>query len=232
MKVEVVCAECGKKEYVSQSRAKKYVCCSRNCLGKYNSKRYNKKIELTCPICGKKYECKQSKLHEHRTCGDKTCRHEWLSKVRSGKGNFRYKSINDILKEENTCKNHDKSKTLYLHVVKEVLNLQSVTKLPKGYVIHHKDGDHNNNVPENLILLDKSTHALIHRLFGNILINALHSGRISKEDFFKLCNENQKEFYSKIIDINITNQILTNDFEKTINNNEYVYYDESKVKKS
>ena len=118
-----------------------------------------------------------------------------------------------------------------MHVVKEVLNLQSVTKLPKGYVIHHKDGNHDNNAPENLILLDKSTHILIHRLFGNVLINALHTGRISKEDFFELCNENQKEFYMNIINVNITNQILTNDFKKTINNNKYVYYDESKIKK-
>jgi len=39
--VEVVCAECGKHELVFPSRAKKYVCCSRNCLGKHNSKRYN-----------------------------------------------------------------------------------------------------------------------------------------------------------------------------------------------
>ena len=57
-KIKVVCAECGKIEYVPPSRAEKYVCCSVECLGKYNSKRYSRRVTLTCPICGKTYECK------------------------------------------------------------------------------------------------------------------------------------------------------------------------------
>lgn len=73
-KVKVICAECGKEEYVVPSRAKKYLCCSRECLGKYNSKRYNKQVELICPICGEKYTCKQSKIEHHKTCGKKECR--------------------------------------------------------------------------------------------------------------------------------------------------------------
>lgn len=73
-KVEVVCAECGKHEIVPLSREKRYLCCSRECLGKYNSKRYNKKVTLTCPICGVQYVCKQSKINHHRTCGSKECR--------------------------------------------------------------------------------------------------------------------------------------------------------------
>ena len=68
-KIKVICAECGKIEYVNPSRAKKYLCCSVECLGKYNSKRYSKRITLTCPICGKEYECKQSAIKHHRTCG-------------------------------------------------------------------------------------------------------------------------------------------------------------------
>ena len=54
-KILVKCAECGKEEYVTPSREKKYRCCSVSCLGKYNSKKYSQKIELICPICGKKY---------------------------------------------------------------------------------------------------------------------------------------------------------------------------------
>lgn len=232
MKIEVKCAYCGKIEYVNPSRAKKYKCCSVDCLGKYNSIRYSKKVTLTCPICGKEYECKQSKIHQHRTCGDKNCRHEWLSKTRTGEGNIRYKTVNSLLKENCSCNNHEKSRLIYMHVVKEQFRLSSITRLPKGYVIHHKDGNHDNNLPENLILIDKSTHSLIHRYFGNVLINALHTNKISRGFFFSLCNDVQKEFYLNIIDINITNQILTNDFKKTINNNKYIYYDEGKIKKS
>lgn len=226
MKIEVTCAECGKKEFVNPSRAKKYICCSRSCLGKHNSKKYSKKVKLICPICGKEYECKQSKIHQHRTCGKKECRKNWLKKTRIGSGNNNYKSVNDLLKENN-CKNiHDKSKSIYMHVVKEQFNLSSIIKLPKGYVIHHKDGNHENNVPENLVLINKSTHSLIHRYFGNVLIRCLHSGIITKETFFSLCNEEEKNFYLQIIDVNITNQILTNDKEKTINNFKYIYYND------
>lgn len=34
-----------------------------------------------------------------------------------------------------------------------------------------------------------------------------------------------KEFYLKIIDVNITNQILANKKEETINNFKYVFYE-------
>ena len=54
--VKVVCAECGKIEFVPPSRAKKYVCCSKKCIGLYNSRKWKNQVELTCPICGKKAE--------------------------------------------------------------------------------------------------------------------------------------------------------------------------------
>lgn len=225
MKIEVTCAECGKKEYVNPSRAKKYLCCSTKCLGKHNSKKYNKKVKLICPICGSEYECKKSKINNHKTCGKKECRSEWLKKTKTGKSNSNYKTVNEMIKANASHKKHDVSKTIYMHVVKEFFNLPSVKKLPKGYVIHHKDANHDNNNPENLILIDTSTHSLIHRYFGNVLINCLHNNIISRDLFFSLCNEVQKEFYLKIIDVNITNQILTNKKEETINNFKYVFYE-------
>lgn len=72
--------------------------------------------------------------------------------------------------------------------MKEILNLNSLKELPKGYVIHHKDANHENNDPHNLVLLPKTTHRLIHTIFGNVLIGALHTGRIDKEIFRKICN--------------------------------------------
>lgn len=49
---------------------------------------------------------------------------------------------------------------------------------------------------------------LIHRIFGNVLINALHTNRITREVFYEICGENQKKFYEQIIDLNITNQAV------------------------
>lgn len=207
-KIEVVCAECGKHEFVAPSRAKKYLCCSRECLGRYNSKRYNKQVELTCPICGKKYTCKVSKINHHKTCGNKTCRSKWLSLTRTGQNNSNYKVVDDLLNQSINEKDHDKSRTIYLHIAKKYLGVDSITKLPKGYVIHHKDANHLNNNPKNLVMIPKNVHRLIHTWFGNILIHALHSNIISREIFFNMCNKEQKDFYKEIIDLNITHQVV------------------------
>ena len=208
-KVEVRCAVCGKIEYVPLSRAKTYKCCSVECSGKRASKNYRKLVTLTCPICGKKYECKQSKLEHHRTCGDKTCRSKWLSITRSGKNNSNYHDIEiDVRKNTVTTEIHSKSKTTYQHVVKKILGLPSTSTLPKGYVIHHKDANHMNNNPENLVVLPKHVHRLIHTKFGNILIRGIHTGTLSREHFFNICTDEEKKFYEQIIDLNITHQVV------------------------
>lgn len=202
-KVEVVCAECGKHEFVPPSRAKKYVCCSKECLSKYNSRTRSEKIELTCPICGKKYYSKKSALAHHRTCGSPSCKSEWFSRTRSGSKNSRYRSI------ENRIKSGDLgNKDIYRHIVKEHFGLGALKNLPKNYDIHHKDANHNNNDVHNLVLLPRSAHMLVHRHFGNILIAALHTGKITREQFFDLCNEDQKKFYEQIIDLDITKQVV------------------------
>ena len=84
--------------------------------------------------------------------------------TRKGANNNNYKDIElNLLRESVHGQNiHDKSKTIYQHVVKKCLGLNSTRDIPKGYVIHHKDANHNNNSPENLIVLPKTAHRLIH----------------------------------------------------------------------
>ena len=48
----------------------------------------------------------------------------------------------------------------------------------------------------------------IHQWAGNILLYALHTGMISKEFFLNLCNDEQREFYEQIIDLDITSQVV------------------------
>lgn len=73
-----------------------------------------------------------------------------------------------------------RTKYEYQHIAKKILGLDAVSKLPKGYVIHHKDADHLNNVPTNLVMLPKRAHRLIHTIFGNVLIRALHTGKLDR----------------------------------------------------
>ena len=204
-KIEVICAQCGKHEFVSPSRAKKYICCSKKCLGEYNKIKYSKKLILTCPICGKTYECKQSKISHHRTCGNPSCRSKWLSLSRYGTQNANYKKVVDLLK------NPTRHKELYYHIVKEHFNFSSLAKLKdafKGYDIHHKNCDHTDNRKENLVILPHEVHMLLHRYFGNILLNALHSERISLNIFKQICTQEQWNFYKDIYELNIMRQVV------------------------
>lgn len=235
MRVEVICKVCGKHEFVPESRAKKYVTCSKKCLGELQSERYSKRAELVCPICGEVYECKQSALKHHRTCGKKECRSKWYSQSRIGEKNPNYKTYEDVLREESAHgEKHDKSKTSYRHIVKFFFNLKSEKDIPSGYVVHHKDANHMNNTPENLVMLPKSAHTLIHRLFGNILISALHGGVIDRETFYKMCNDAEKAFYEKVENLNITCQkIISQTDAKNIlakDDNIYKYIIKNEVK--
>lgn len=199
-KVLVTCVECGKQEYVFPSRAKTYVCCSVSCMGKYNSKRYSTKISKTCPICGKVFYFKQSHANKHKTCGNKECSSQWRSITTSGCNNSNYKDI--------SVSSNIRKKSEYQHVVKAHFQLKSIKDIPKGYNIHHKDANPNNNLKSNLVLLPKSVHMLLHRIFGNILLNALHSNKITRDEFYSMCTLEQKQFYEQIIDLDITRQVV------------------------
>lgn len=209
--VKVICCVCGKEEYVVKSRAKKYKTCSRECAGVYMQNLHSKRIKLTCPICGCEYEVKQSAINHHRTCGNPKCRSEWVSKTKCGSNNPNYKDVQELLKSQgchNNTKKYDDSKGIYRHIVKEILKLPNTNSLPKGYVIHHKDCNHYNHNPHNLIVIPKEAHILIHKWYGNILLNALHTGKLTRELFFSLCNEEQKTFYLNIIDLDVTGQAV------------------------
>ena len=209
-KVRVVCANCGKVEYVYPSRAKNYKCCSRKCIGEYNSKKYSQQVTLVCPICGETYKCKRSEINHHRTCGKPECRSKWLSISRCGENNANYKEVEISLMKTGVA-NDDKlwrTKYEYQHIAKKILGLDAVSKLPKGYVIHHKDADHLNNVPTNLVMIPKRTHRLIHTIFGNVLIRALHTGKLDRQTFIDICTKEQWDFYKEIIDLDITQQVV------------------------
>ena len=138
-KICVVCANCGKVEYVYPSRAKHYKCCSRKCMGEYNSKKYSQQVTLVCPICGETYKCKRSEINHHRTCGKPECRSKWLNISRCGKNNANYKEV-EISLINNSARNGDKvwrTKYEYQHIAKKYQGLMQFPNYQKGmsYII-------------------------------------------------------------------------------------------------
>lgn len=202
-KINVTCKVCGKNEMVFKSRSKKYVTCSTICLGKLNSKRYTTKVKNVCVICKVEFEVKLSHS-KRRICCSNECGNKYRSIYKIGENNSNYRTISKI---ENGIKVKDYSryKDPYHKIVKDWFGLK---KLIKGYDIHHRDCDHNNNEITNLVLLPRSAHMLLHRFLGNILLRAYSKGLITKEILFSYCTEEQVIFLKEVIDLNIMHQAV------------------------
>lgn len=59
--------------------------------------------------------------------------------------------------------NHNRVK--YSHYIWCITN--GIGQVPKHMIIHHIDGNFRNNNPENLILLDQSTHMKVHAMIND-----------------------------------------------------------------
>ena len=123
--------------------------------------------------------------------------------TKTGENNPNYKGLETKLKD--SIRANKRKSDVHTRIVKNYFGLR---KNINGYDIHHKDADHDNNELTNLVVIPRDVHMLIHRWFGNILIHALHTGIISRETFYSMCTEEQKQFYEQIIDLNITSQVV------------------------
>ena len=87
-----------KKRWFPPCRAKKYVCCSTECLGKYNSEKYFKGVHCTCPICGTEFRMKQSSFDKIKTqpCCSRECAAKLKEQTFCGENNHQYSLIGDL----------------------------------------------------------------------------------------------------------------------------------------
>lgn len=90
-KILVKCAECGKEEYVSPHRAKNYVCCSKECQAKYNSKKQSQKIKCICPVCKTEFYLKPYQYYISKThCCSRKCCDKLKETIFQGENNHQY----------------------------------------------------------------------------------------------------------------------------------------------
>lgn len=140
----------------------------------------------------------------------------------------KYKGINNPNFNKNVDRDYNGYKLTYktgsresLHklVVFETLNINSI---PKGYNVHHRDCNINDNTPENLVVLSCSDHRWLHKQFGNATLWAYCNNKIELE---KLCSwSTEPDRARKLLDINLYKQIgvfksdklLENPSERTI----------------
>jgi hypothetical protein len=191
-KIEVICAYCGKIEYVTPSRAKTYQCCSTTC-----SALFRKKTELncTCPICGNQFYAKPSRIKKVKTqiCCSKECSNKLRETTYLGENNHQYGLTGDknaSFKGKETisnlgyvleyCPGHPKpcdksvqgSRVRQHRLViernhdkfdpKYFENVNGWIVLKDEYDVHHINEIKTDNRLENLQILTRSEHTTYH----------------------------------------------------------------------
>ena len=73
------------------------------------------------------------------------------------------------------------SKHIYLHSAVFCENA-GLTEIPKGYVVHHIDGNKHNNTPDNLALITNAGHTKLHAIQNNL-------GKVQRSEKIRRENE-------------------------------------------
>lgn len=199
-RIKVICEVCSKEEMVLPSRVKRYKTCSYECMGKRTYNRLKKRTNVECEVCKFLFEVKNSHINRRRYCS-KICQAKAYEKRYLGQNNPNFK--NSFLDFSGYRVEYKDVGRVNVHrdIAKEVLGL---TKLPKGYVVHHKDCNKINNIPENLILLTNSDHEWLHKQFGSAVLWAYENKKISLDI---LCEwSTNKEKTNKLLSNNLLTQ--------------------------
>lgn len=120
-------------------------------------------IKKICPVCGKEFYTKTSKKESKQKCCSYSCSNTYF---RSGENNGMYKGCDLSGKSSyiTICFRHHPHKCCICGEEKIV-------------AVHHYDGNHNNNEPNNLIPLCPTHHCYIHSRFKDEIQNKIDEYR-------------------------------------------------------
>lgn len=179
--MNVKCDTCGKSFDKKSCKIGANNFCTRKCLGVANGNRSRKSHLTICDFCGKEFvqTNRHSRRNKHFYCSTEC---GWAAKVKKVSvvcdwcGTQYEKKRSDVARTaQNLCSrgcyqdfiNFEKAGAKNQKVAGAVLYRRLVEmKLGRTLTVdeevHHKDGDHGNNKPENLMLVTKSEHMALH----------------------------------------------------------------------
>lgn len=122
----------------SHGTRNKHFFCSHKCYIAYKTK----KIEVKCDWCGSAMLKKRSDIGRtnHNFCSPECC---LMFRHKQGESNWNHRVNGKV-------------------VHREIMEKKLGRKLRSDEEVHHIDGNHFNNDPDNLIVLSKSEHSKIH----------------------------------------------------------------------
>lgn len=112
-------------------------------------------MKKICPVCGEKFTTKKRHKKEKETCSY-GCSNTYF---RSGKDNGGYREIDELegrIKYVRICFEHHEKKCI-------ICGEQNIVS------VHHYDGNHKNDKPENLVPMCQTHHQYMHSRFKHLI---------------------------------------------------------------
>jgi hypothetical protein len=212
--IKVMCKICNKEQMVSPSRAKTYLACSKSCLGKS----FKKKPNCKCSQCDKDIYKKPSKLKNSKLGSfcSVNCLAEYQKTAFLAEKNPNFKNI------KRDCDGYKMIHLLnigsFKHHVYVMHSILGIDKIPKGYHIHHRDCNKDNNLPENLVLLSISDHLWVHKQYGSAVLWAYSKKQIDLESLIRWSNDPERA--KKLLNLTLYEQIGVFKSDKLLENPE------------
>lgn len=205
--INKVCLVCAKPFSVIRARATtaKYCCIECRDIG------LKKAPNQTCSVCGTAFHLKKSGFERYnRTLGvfcSNTCLAKAKQSAYKGENNPNFKNRNvdqdgyRVFTPQASFLFGHKRMKVHQAICCEILG---ISKLPKGFHIHHRDCDVLNNDADNLVVLSVSDHKWLHKQFGNATLWAYCNEKCSEADLLTWSDDPERA--RQLLSLNVRQQ--------------------------
>lgn len=211
----VDCAHCGSSFYAkpcinseSTPIKRKAKFCSRKCKFEYHG--WSNSDNQICTQCREPFHIKQSQVtrfsRSHGVFCSNVCYAKFKKVAYLAENNPNHKGKNTdadgyrkYVSSAGRLNGFTATK-LHTAICAEIIGVKSI----KGFNIHHRDCNIENNEPENLVILENTDHRWLHKQFGVATLWAFMHGKI---DINSLCEwSDDKERALRLLPLSVLNQ--------------------------
>lgn len=200
--IKLICNDCGIEYEVINSRKDKSKFCSRKCSDTSKKAKPNQ----VCDYCETDFHLKESAVKRYNRnmgifCSMK-CSSLYKKEYYLGKNNPNFRG-RQYDQDGYRINHYPKIGRMREHKF-IALEFLDINKIPKDHVIHHRDCNIYNNVPENLVILTSSNHRWLHKQYGNATLWAFMNDKVSIEELISWSND--PELAKKLLPLNLNTQ--------------------------